>query len=72
MGDPAWSGHGGQFRSFTGLVPLKAPEIGETDHKGQRMPKPGSLLLRTTMVRAANTGPQTGPHLARIYHLQMT
>jgi len=54
MGDPARFGRGKQFRSFTGLVP-KASETGNTDRKGQPMSKAGSSLLRTTMVRAADT-----------------
>jgi transposase len=54
MGDPARFGNGKRFRSFTGLTP-KASETGETDRKGQPMSKAGSSLLRTTLVRAADT-----------------
>jgi transposase len=71
MGDPARFSNGKQFRSFTGLTP-KASETGDTDRKGQPMPKAGSSLLRTTMVRAADTARKQDPQLARIYHLQMT
>ena len=71
MGDPARFGHGKQFRSFTGLTP-KASETGDTDRKGQPMSKAGSSLLRTTMVRAADTARKQDPQLARIYHQQMT
>jgi transposase len=71
MGDPARFGHGKQFRSFTGLAP-KASETGETDRKGQPMSKAGSSLLRTTLVRAADTARKQDPQLARIYYLQMT
>jgi transposase len=70
MGDPARFGRGKQFRSFTGLVP-KASETGDTDRKGQPMSKAGSSLLRTTMVRAADTSRRQDPQLARIYYLQM-
>jgi hypothetical protein len=71
MGDPARFRHGKQFRSYTGLAP-KASETGETDRKGQPMSKAGSALLRTTMVRAANTARKQDPQLARIYYQQMT
>ena len=71
MGDPARFGTGKQFRSFTGLVP-RASEAGETDRKGQPMSKAGSSLLRTTLVRAADTARKQDPQLARIYHQQMT
>jgi transposase len=70
MGDPARFGRGKQFRAFTGLAP-KASETGDTDRKGQAMSKAGSSLLRTTMVRAADTARKQDPQLARIYHLQM-
>lgn len=70
MGDPDRFRRGGQFRSFTGLVP-KASETGDTDRKGQPMSKAGSSLLRTTMVRAADTARKQDPQLARIYYLQM-
>jgi transposase len=71
MGNPARFGHGKQFRSYTGLAP-KASETGETDRKGQPMSKAGSSLLRTTMVRAADTARKQDPQLARIYYQQMT
>ena len=70
MGDPARFRRGKQFRSFTGLVP-KASETGDTDRKGQSMSKAGSSLLRTTMVRAADTARKQDPQLARIYYQQM-
>ncbi|HVC67883.1 MAG TPA: IS110 family transposase [Acidimicrobiales bacterium] len=70
MGDPARFKRAKQFRSFTGLVP-KASETGNTDRKGQPMSKAGSSLLRTTMVRAADTARKHDPQLARIYYLQM-
>jgi transposase len=71
MGDPARFGHGKQFRCFTGLTP-KASQTGETDRKGQPMSKAGSSLLRTTLVRAADTARKQDPQLARIYYQQMT
>jgi transposase len=71
MGDPARFRHGKQFRSFTGLAP-KASETGETDRKGQHMSKAGSSLLRTTLVRAADTARKQDPQLAALYHQQMT
>jgi len=71
MGDPARFGRGKQFRCYTGLVP-KASETGETDRKGQPMSKAGSSLLRTTLVRAADTARKQDPQLAAIYHQQMT
>jgi transposase len=61
---------GGHFRSFTGLVP-RASETGETDRKGQPMSKAGSALLRTTLVRAADTARKQDPQLAKIYYTQM-
>ncbi len=70
MGDPARFARGKQFRSFTGLVP-RASETGDTDRKGQPMSKAGSSLLRTTLVRAADTARKQDPQLARIYYTQM-
>jgi transposase len=70
MGDPARFAKAKQFRAFTGLVP-KASETGDTDRKGQPMSKAGSSLLRTTMVRAADTARKQDPQLARLYYLQM-
>ena len=58
------------FRSFTGLAP-KASETGNTDRKGEPMSKAGSSLLRTTLVRAADTARKQDPQLARIYYVQM-
>jgi transposase len=71
MGDPARFATGKRFRSFTGLTP-KASETGETDRKGQPMSKAGSSLLRTTLVRAADTARKQDPQLAAIYYRQMT
>ncbi|MDR3082159.1 MAG: transposase, partial [Streptomyces sp.] len=59
------------FRSYTGLAP-QASETGDSDRKGQRMSKAGPDLLRTTLIRAADTARQQDPQLARIYYLQMT
>lgn len=70
MGNPARFARGKQFRSFTGLAP-KASETGESDRKGQAMSKAGSSLLRTTLVRAADTARKQDPQLARIYWVQM-
>jgi len=70
MGEPGRFARGKAFRSFTGLVP-KASETGNTDRKGQPMSKAGSSLLRTTLVRAADTARKQDPQLARIYYLQM-
>jgi transposase len=70
MGDPSRFHTGKQFRSFTGLVP-RADETGDTDRKGQTMSKAGSSLLRTTLVRAADTARKQDPQLARIYYVQM-
>jgi transposase len=70
MGDPQRFRTGKQFRSFTGLTP-KASETGDTDRKGQTMSKAGSSLLRTTLVRAADTARKQDPQLARIYYVQM-
>jgi transposase len=60
----------GKFRSFTGLAP-KASETGNTDRKGQPISKAGNRLLRTTLVRAADTARRQDPQLARIYYVQM-
>ncbi|MGH2690296.1 MAG: transposase [Actinomycetota bacterium] len=70
MGNPRRFRKGKQFRSFTGLAP-KASETGETDRKGQPMSKAGSSLLRTTLVRAADTARKQDPQLARIYFVQI-
>jgi transposase len=58
------------FKSFTGLAP-RASETGETDRKGQPMSKAGPALLRTTLVRAADTARRQDPQLAKIYYTQM-
>lgn len=70
MGNPARFARGKQFRAFTGLTP-RASETGDTDRKGQPMSKAGSSLLRTTLVRAADTARKQDPQLARIYYVQM-
>jgi hypothetical protein len=70
-GDPARFATGKKFRSFTGLAP-RASQTGETDRKGQPMSKAGSSLLRTTLVRAADTARKQDPQLARTYYQQMT
>jgi transposase len=59
-----------KFRSFTGLAP-KASETGQTDRKGQPITKAGNRLLRTTLVRAADTARRQDPQLARLYWIQM-
>jgi transposase len=59
-----------KFRSFTGLAP-RASETGQTDRKGQPISKAGNRLLRTTLVRAADTARKLDPQLARLYYLQM-
>jgi transposase len=70
IGDPARFPTGKQFRAFTGLTP-RASETGDSDRKGQPMSKAGSSLLRTTLIRAADTARKLDPQLARIYHVQM-
>src|SRR5207244_7659304 len=70
MGDPRRFRGAKQFRRFTGLTP-KASETGDTDRKGQPMSKAGSSLLRTTLIRAADTARRQDPQLARIYWVQM-
>jgi transposase len=65
MGRPDRFPTGGHFRSFTGLTP-RASETGETDRKGQPMSKAGSALLRTTLVRAADTARKQDPQLGRV------
>jgi transposase len=71
MGRPGRFEHGDQFRSYSGLAP-RASETGDTDRKGQVMSKAGPGLLRTTLVRAADTARKQDPQLARVYHAQMT
>ena len=70
MGRAARFPSAAHFRSFTGLAP-KASETGNTDRKGQAMSKAGNSLLRTTLVRAADTARKQDPQLARIYYVQM-
>lgn len=70
MGEANRFKRGKQFRSFTGLVP-RTSETGDTDRKGQAMSKAGSSMLRTTLVRAADTARRQDPQLARIYWVQM-
>jgi hypothetical protein len=59
-----------RFRSFTGLTP-RASETGQVDRKGQPISKAGNRLLRTTLIRAADTARRQDPQLARIYWTQM-
>jgi hypothetical protein len=54
MGDAHRFAAASRFRSFTGLAP-RASETGNTDRKGQPISKAGNRLLRTTLVRAADT-----------------
>jgi transposase len=70
MGDAHRFPSAGKFRAFTGLAP-KASETGQTDRKGQPISKAGNRLLRTTLVRAADTARHQDPQLARLYHVQM-
>jgi transposase len=70
MGQPSRFQRGKQFRAFTGLTP-RASETGDSDRKGQPMSKAGSSLLRTTLVRAADTARKQDPQLARVYYVQM-
>jgi transposase len=70
MGNASRFATASRFRSFTGLAP-KASETGNTDRKGQPMSKAGNRLLRTTLVRAADTARRQDPQLARLYYVQM-
>jgi transposase len=70
MGRPGRFPNGAAFKSYTGLAP-RASETGNTDRKGQPMSKAGSSLLRTTLIRAADTARKQDPQLARIYYTQM-
>lgn len=70
MGPASRFASASRFRSFTGLAP-KASETGNTDRKGQPMSKAGNRLLRTTLVRAADTARRQDPQLARLYYVQM-
>jgi transposase len=60
----------GRFRSFTGLAP-RASETGNSDRKSQPISKAGNRLLRTTLVRAADTARHLDPSSPRIYYVQM-
>jgi transposase len=70
VGDARRFPDGASFRSFTGLAP-RASETGETDRKGQPMSKAGPRLLRSTLIRAAETARHLDPQLARLYYLQV-
>jgi transposase len=70
IGDARRFPDGASFRSFTGLAP-RASETGETDRKGQPMSKAGPRLLRTTLLRAAETARHLDPQLARLYYVQV-
>ncbi len=70
MGRPQRFRTAAHFRSFTGLAP-RASETGETDRKGQPMSKAGPGLLRTTLIRAADTARKQDPQLARLYWQQV-
>jgi transposase len=70
MGHASRFATAGKFRSFTGLAP-RASETGDTDRKGQPISKAGNRLLRTTLVRAADTARRVDPQLARVYYVQM-
>jgi transposase len=70
MGDAHRFAAASRFRSFTGLAP-RASETGNTDRKGQPISKAGNRLLRTTLVRAADTARRQDPQLARLYYVQM-
>lgn len=70
MGRPERFRTAAHFRSYTGLAP-RASETGETDRKGQPMSKAGPGLLRTTLIRAADTARKQDPQLARVYWQQV-
>ncbi len=70
MGDAHRFPTAARFRSFTGLAP-RASETGNTDRKGQPISKAGNRLLRTALVRAADTARRLDPQLARLYYVQM-
>lgn len=70
MGRPQRFRTAAHFRSYTGLAP-KASETGETDRKGRPMSKAGPGLLRTTLIRAADSARKQDPQLARLYWQQM-
>ena len=52
--------------------PPRPPRPGKPTARASPCPKPGSSLLRTTLVRAADNARKQDPQLARIYYLQMT
>ena len=70
MGRPQRFPTAAHFRSYTGLAP-RASETGDTDRKGQPMSKAGPALLRTTLIRAADTARKQDPQLARVYWQQV-
>jgi len=70
MARPHRFARGEQFKSFTGLVP-RASETGESDRKGQPMSKAGSSLLRSQLLRSADTARAMDPQLAAICYTQM-
>jgi len=70
MARPHRFARGEQFKSFTGLVP-RASETGESDRKGQPMSKAGSSMLRSQLLRSADTARTMDPQLAAIYFTQM-
>ena len=70
VGDARRFPDGARFRSFTGLAP-RASETGETDRKGQPMSKAGPRLLRTTLLRSADTARHLDPQLAHLYYVQV-
>src|SRR5947209_6270838 len=70
IGDARRFPDGASFRSFTGLAP-RASETGETDRKGQPMSKAGPRLLRSTLIRAAETARHLDPQLAPLHYVQV-
>ena len=66
MGFPKRFKNAAALRCFTGLA-LKASVTGNTGRKGQPISKAGSSLLRTTLIRAADTARKQDPQLASIY-----
>jgi transposase len=70
MARPGRFHNSAHFKSFTGLAP-RASETGNTDRTGQPMSKAGPVLLRATLIRAADHGRKQDPQLAKIYYTQM-
>jgi transposase len=70
MGRPQRFARAEQFKSFTGLVP-RSSETGDSERKGQPMSKAGSSLLRSQLMRSADTARILDPQLAAIYFTQM-